>query len=241
MSVSVSESGETVQDYRPSRCQSLARQKHVASLRMLQMKMRTRLLILFVGLASLWCSAGPAKANWVIDTTYADGYPIQNAEGGSGDASQFLFFTPNGPVPYVGSNESSNLSGPSGTTAAPDYEIEMNVVYTWQGADSPPPQTLTFTASASASFSNNNTSSWGDAGAGASTSAASVQAGVKVYSNGSAADAPPSQPVPFPSASTYRFSLSANSYAYGYVYGGNSTGGDSSFTSRSSSKMSYRP
>lgn len=205
------------------------------------MRIRTKLLSLLVGLASLWCGTGSAKADWAISSVPASGYPIRNAEGGSGEAYQNISFTPNGAVPYVASDETCTASGPSGTTAAPDYEEKVNVTYLWQGADPPPPQTLTFSASASASFSNNNTSSWGNAGAGASTSAASVQAGVKVYSNGSAADAPPSQPVPFPSASTYRFSLSANSYAYGYVYGGNSTGGDSSFTSGSSSKMSYSP
>jgi len=120
--------------------------------------------------------------------------------------------------------------------------MKVNVVYTWQGAGPPTSQTLTFTASASASFSSNNSSSYGDAGAGASTSGSSVQAGVKVYSNGSAADSPPSQTVVYGTAfSTYSFSLSANSYGYGYIYGGNSTGGDSSFTTRSSSKMSYSP
>ncbi len=197
------------------------------------MKMRTRLLILLVGLASLWCGVGPARADWAIYCEPAQGYPIRNAEGGSGDANQT--------VSYVSSNESSNASGPSGTTASPDYEQESNVTYTWQGAGSPTPLTLTFTASASASFSTNNSSSYGSAGAGASTSAARVQAGVSVVSNGSAADSPPSETVTFSGASPYRFSVSANSYGHGYIYGGNSTGGNSSFTTGSSSTMSFNP
>ncbi len=75
------------------------------------MKVLTKLFVIFVGLASLWCGVGPARADWAIDSKPASGYPIQNAEGGSGEAYQNVSFTPNGPVPYVGSDESSNPIG----------------------------------------------------------------------------------------------------------------------------------
>lgn len=199
------------------------------------MKMRTRLLILLVGLASLWCSVGPAKAQWTHTLSSASGYPIKNPSGGSGDAYTWIQFP--GPA-SANSNESCTASGLSGTTASPDYEMQTKVVYTWEGMGPPSLLTFTFSAQASASFSNNNSSSYGHASAGASTDAASVQAGVSV-SSGSNTDSPPSQTVTFPSAFTQTFYLNANSSAYGYVYGANNTGGDSSFTSGSSSAMSY--
>jgi len=194
------------------------------------MKLR-RVLILCVGLASLWCGMGPARADWGIYLEPAQGYPIRNPEGGSGKAFQT--------ISSVSSNESSNLSGLSGTTASPDYEQESKVSYIWDGAGPPPPLTLTFTATASASFSNNNSSCYGSAGAGASTDAAHVQAGVSVTSNGSAADSPPSETVPLGSNPTHSFNVSANSYGHGYIYGANQTGGNSSFTTGSSSTMSF--
>lgn len=199
------------------------------------MKMRTRLLTLLVGLASLWCGVGPAKAQWNFTANPASGYPIQNAKGGSGNASFQFAFTTAGTYPSVESDESSTASGPN-ATASPDYEMEGNIAYTWTGAGPPTPLTLTFSAKASASFSNNNSSSWGNATAGASTNAASVQAGVNV-SGGSATDSPPSQTRTFPSGSTHNFTVSANSYGYGYVYSG--AGG--SFTTGSSSTMSFNP
>lgn len=237
MSVSVSESGETVQNYRPSRRPSLARQKHVASLRMLQMKMRTRLLILFVGLASLCFGTVPAKAAWAYHMSFTPGYPIAQANGGSGDA----FIQTGSDFPYlasVNSDETCTASGPSGTSASPNYDSRADVVCSWDTTAPPPPLTLTFSAKASASFSNNNSSSHGYASAGASTNAASVQAGVSV-SSGSQTDSPPSQTVTITGPFPYKFYVDANSSASGYIYGGNSTGGNSSFTSGSSSSINF--
>lgn len=195
------------------------------------MKVLTKLFVLCVGLASLWCGMGPARADWAIYVEPAQSYPIKNAEGGSGAVQET--------ISSISSNESSSLSGLSGTTASPNYEAEAKVSYTWNGPGPPPPLTLTFTATASASFSNNNSESYGSAGAGASTDAARVQAGVSVTSNGSAADSPPSETVPLGSNPTHSFNVSANSYGHGYIYGANQTGGNSSFTTGSSSTLSF--
>ncbi len=201
----------------------------------LQMKVLTKLFVLCVALASLWYGTGPAKAAWKIDIQPSQGYPIQQANGGSGDV--LLKGGPTFPNPLsVTSDESCSTSGPSGTSAFPNYDNRYDVACTWDSTAPPTPLTLTFTASASASFSNNNSESYGYASAGASTNAASVQAGVSV-SSGSSTDSPPSQTVTYSGTSPYKFYLDANSSASGYIYGGNSTGGNSSFTAGSSSSI----
>ena len=197
------------------------------------MKLRTKLLIPCAGLASLLYGGGPAKADWAITGSPAPGYPVQNADGGTGSASFEMTIT-GGVVspPSVVSNESSTGSG-YGAIASPDYGLQGNIVYTWDTMGPPPQLKLKFSAQASASFSNNSSSSWGHAEGGASTSAASVAA--SAYSNGTPSNSSPtSQTVTFPNAFTHSFSMSANSSAYGYVYG---SGG--SFTTSSSSTMGY--
>lgn len=201
------------------------------------MKVLTRLFVLCAALASLWCGTGPAKAAWTIDLQPSQGYPIQQANGGTGNV--LLKGGPTFPNPVsVTSDESCTVSGPSGTSGSPNYDNRYDVACTWNSTAPPTPLTLTFTASASANFSNNNSSSYGYASAGASTGAASVQAGVSV-SSGSSTDSPPSQTVTYTGASPYNFYLDANSSASGYIYGGNSTGGNSSFTGGSSSSITF--
>lgn len=196
------------------------------------MKMRTRLLIPLVGLASLWCGTGPAKAAWTKTITFNEGYSTAQPNGGSGNAAIVAGEGTPG-IATVKSNESCTKSGPSGTTASPNYECRADVVCSWDTTAPPTPLTLTFTAKASASFSNNNSASYGYASAGASTNAASVQAGVSVSSD-SNTDSPSSQTVTFTGASSYGFYLDSNSSANGYIYGGNS-----GFTSGSSSSINF--
>lgn len=202
------------------------------------MKVLTKLFVLCVGLASLWCGTGPAKADWSASVTPVSGHPIRNANGGSGNAQTVPVIQP--PNPFTVSTESDE-NGSSSTpyvTVNPDYEMQSKVVYTWNGTAPPSLLTLTFSVQATAD-SSTSFSAMASSKASASTDAVTLNVGAVASASSGSSDSDhgpvQSQTVTFPSASSITFHLNASASSYGYVYGGSGGG----FTNSSSASATY--
>lgn len=196
------------------------------------MKVLTKMFVLCAGLAILWCGTGAARADWVGTTTPWTGYPTHNANGGNGQADTVA----NGKSYMVSSSETCAASGPY-AKGSPEYTMKTDILYTWNTMGPPSMLKLTFTAQASASFLHGNSSN-GSAQASASTSISRVAQAAELTFGGSSQSPPASETVTFSNANfTQNFSVEVTSSATGYVYSGT----DGSFSTSSSSSMSFSP
>ena len=179
--------------------------------------MRMNLFALFAVLAGLWCGTSSAKAYWVVDTSPAPGYPVNN--GGSGHTFNSVVMN-GGAIKSItaNSNGGCSASGPY-ATASSDYELKTNVVVTWNTMGPPPLLTLTFNAQASSGFSNTAN------GSGLATGQATTSARQLIATSGNSDIAPGSNSTPvmsqvvtFPSSFSQTFAVKASSTSSGTAY-----------------------